>query len=528
MVVITVMLTSKAFATQDIKNRVYNISQGWRFETDGKIYPLDLDRKVVLEEGESLRLSRSVNDKILAARTLIINTTGTDVDLYLSGEKIYEYRTPESKIWYGGWKWHVVTLPSDASEGEVLRMSLRNSRTDQVDFFLDIYAATVSDFFDVVLNYSLLSMVICVLMMVLSIGIIGLWFIRRSWTRSSFELLNIGLFGFLAAISFSMRMVWTSWVFNDGVLVSVLSTYTALLMILPLLNLFGQMIQTNHIRLFRTLLTFEISYIFVRVLMEFQGHALLWVRYPIDFVMLGFVGTLIVWAMVDDYKRTHNREILRLLLPLFVLYIAMMFDMLLVKSGNDRYNVNLLSVMLLVVIAYIAVCLASNLANIYRESIDARKYQILFETDILTGLKNRNCYSRRIQSLVNLSNLCVIIMDVNNLKTINDTYGHQEGDRMIVDVSKMIVEAFGKTGYELFRIGGDEFAVFAFDKLRSQIEDDLWNFESKIRHLNVKRAYNVSVATGYAMYEEGRDASIDALVNRADQNMYFKKITNKL
>ena len=527
-VLIVIILASKAVKSNELKNKVFVLSDDWLYQSQNQVFPTKLNKKLDIPLEESLRIWRYVDAPLLQTRTLIFNSVGVDVEVFLNREKIYSYSNNDSKIWYSGWKWNVVDLPNDIATGDNLSIVFRYARANEFGNLPMMYSAEVVDFFDLVLRDSIFSMITCALLLVLSMGIISLWIIRKSWRRKSYELLNIGLFAFLAAISFSVRITWTGWVFNDGVLLSVLTTYTSLLMILPLLLLCSQMLQTNHVKLFRFLLSLKIIYIALRVVFELSGYGNWFIIYPIDLFVMVLMGLAMIWALVDDYQRTDNKDIFRLMLPLLGMYVAMMIDLVTVKSGYYFYSVNLFSFLLILGIMYVTNNVAGNLAMIYKESIDAQKYQILFETDILTGLKNRNCYSRRIESMSELSNLCVIIMDVNNLKKINDTYGHQEGDRMIVDVSKMIVEAFGTAGYELFRIGGDEFAIFAFNKHSKQIEDDLWNFESKIRHLNVKRAYKVSVATGYAIYEPTRDANIDSLINRADQNMYFKKITNKL
>lgn len=525
---IVTILASKAVKSNDLKSKVFALSDDWLYQSQNQVFPTKVDRKLDIPIEDSLRIWRYVDAPLLQTRTLIFNSVGVDVEVFLNQRKVYSYSNNDSKIWYSGWKWNVVDLPNDIAQGDTLSIVFRYARANEFGNLPMMYSAEVVDFFDLVLRDSIFSMITCALLLVLSMGIISLWIIRKSWRRKSYELLNIGLFAFFAAVSFSMRITWTGWVFNDGVLVSVLTTYTGLLMILPLLLLCSQMVQTNHVKLFRILLSFKMIFIACRVALELLGYGNWFIIYPIDLFVMIMMGIAMIWALVDDYQRTNNTETFRLMLPLLGMYVAMMIDLVIVKSGYYFYSVNLFSFLLILGIMYVANNAAGNLASIYKESIDAQKYQILFETDILTGLKNRNCYSRRIESMKDLSNLCVIIMDVNNLKKINDTYGHQEGDRMIVDVSKMIVEAFGTAGYELFRIGGDEFAIFAFNKHSKQIEDDLWNFESKIRHLNVKRAYKVSVATGYAIYEPNRDANIDSLVNRADQNMYFKKITNKL
>ncbi|MDR0500827.1 MAG: GGDEF domain-containing protein [Coriobacteriales bacterium] len=80
--------------------------------------------------------------------------------------------------------------------------------------------------------------------------------------------------------------------------------------------------------------------------------------------------------------------------------------------------------------------------------------------DNLTGLKNRNAYVQMIKEVVSAEHmpLGIIIGDVNNLKRINDTFGHLQGDRLLKTIT-IIVEKYAPEGSSVFRIGGDEIVL---------------------------------------------------------------------
>ena len=138
--------------------------------------------------------------------------------------------------------------------------------------------------------------------------------------------------------------------------------------------------------------------------------------------------------------------------------------------------------------------------------------------DPLTHLLNRHSYENRLSSL--REHAVIYYFDVDEFKSINDTYGHVAGDNVLTEVGDTIYTVFSKAGY-CYRIGGDEFCVIA------QISDMaaekyLSNF---LRELTVRRAKNghlPHVSVGYACFDPVRD-SVEDVIERADQMMYYYK-----
>ena len=79
--------------------------------------------------------------------------------------------------------------------------------------------------------------------------------------------------------------------------------------------------------------------------------------------------------------------------------------------------------------------------------------------DGMTGLLNQKSFSNYLEARENEEKKClIIIMDVNDFKYINDNYGHEFGDKILIEVSKIIKESYKKYG-KCYRMGGDEFAI---------------------------------------------------------------------
>ncbi|MCR5217881.1 sensor domain-containing diguanylate cyclase [Treponema sp.] len=146
-------------------------------------------------------------------------------------------------------------------------------------------------------------------------------------------------------------------------------------------------------------------------------------------------------------------------------------------------------------------------------------------TDELTGFFNRRAFVEDTEKFKNGMpsdvDLTVVMMDLNGLKYVNDTYGHDTGDKYLKAAARCMKETFGPYGH-LYRIGGDEFfaILFADEKLLETIKKD---FEEKCFKRTVNENVKVSVSCGFATCREFPDYSFKQLLQTADERMYRAK-----
>lgn len=157
------------------------------------------------------------------------------------------------------------------------------------------------------------------------------------------------------------------------------------------------------------------------------------------------------------------------------------------------------------------------------------------ETDSLTRVKNRNAYDQKEKEYdawigANGSSLCfsIGVFDINNLKIINDTYGHEKGDLYILNSCQMLCQAYKHS--PVYRIGGDEFVVILTGEDQKNKYDILLDLEKKMEELQNSEDLlekKVSMAGGFADYTTSTDTCFADVFKRADESMYEKKILMK-
>ena len=154
-------------------------------------------------------------------------------------------------------------------------------------------------------------------------------------------------------------------------------------------------------------------------------------------------------------------------------------------------------------------------------------------TDELTGLYNRRGFFTLVEQQLKISNrqkhvLYLLFADLDNLKVINDIYGHEAGDQVLIETAKILRDTFRDSDI-IARIGGDEFIVVPV----GTTEDGSAIATSRL-HQNVarhnsekKRPYALSISVGIAKYDSNSPCSTDELIRQADKSMYAQKMLKK-
>jgi two-component system, cell cycle response regulator len=163
-----------------------------------------------------------------------------------------------------------------------------------------------------------------------------------------------------------------------------------------------------------------------------------------------------------------------------------------------------------------------------RQSLMDREIRCLALTDELTGLYNRRGFLAAATHQLKLArrhgeDVLLLFCDVDNLKQINDSFGHHEGDLALVRAAAALKESFRDSDI-LARLGGDEFAVLASDASIPSRQAIVPRIENILEKANAAcMRYRLSFSIGVARFDPHTPASLGELMARADQDMYVHK-----
>ncbi|MCR5608093.1 MAG: GGDEF domain-containing protein [Lachnospiraceae bacterium] len=183
---------------------------------------------------------------------------------------------------------------------------------------------------------------------------------------------------------------------------------------------------------------------------------------------------------------------------------------------------------------YITAIAIEHIRALYEIVYNGQKAQMFKEIahqDMLTKANSRTAYAEVMEDMANKDledkKVAIVAFDVNDLKVMNDTYGHDEGDRYLKDCVRIITDSFGSFG-ECYRTGGDEFALIISNFNDSRFEDSILRMQRAVVECQEATNKPMSISYGYAIYEHNIDKNIYDTAKRADELMYKAKREGKL
>ena len=158
------------------------------------------------------------------------------------------------------------------------------------------------------------------------------------------------------------------------------------------------------------------------------------------------------------------------------------------------------------------------------------EFRSLADKDALTGVGNKRAYfeaEERLNALIRTgeAKFAISMIDLNDLKVVNDSEGHERGDDLIVTLSRIVKKVYPSSS--IFRIGGDEFVVITegdnIKNVKKQERDFNFIIDTSIHNNKNKKHIVVSAAIGTAVFDKDIDNNVEDTFKRADRKMYENK-----
>ena len=162
------------------------------------------------------------------------------------------------------------------------------------------------------------------------------------------------------------------------------------------------------------------------------------------------------------------------------------------------------------------------------------EFRKLAITDPLTGLFNRRYFERAMKDELALAlrhgdNHCVLLIDIDNFKNINDTYGHLEGDRVLQKFADTLKEQL-RSADILSRMGGEEFVVLCKRVQQGNVLSIAEKFRKKIESMTIEigaDTVHITASIGVAVMPKGPNDTIEEILGEADEALYYCKRTGR-
>lgn len=240
------------------------------------------------------------------------------------------------------------------------------------------------------------------------------------------------------------------------------------------------------------------------------------------------------WIFKVTYNNPYQRGVLFFLSPIFLLYGGFVFIYFIKKKIVEHTHIDKKFIYLMATIIIVGGLIQTKFQNIlfiwpsfsvvmliYYFFLRQRNLQF----DQLTNVRDRKSFMEQMQFYNAQSTMIIFMFDINQLKQINDNYGHSEGDLYILEAVGIIKICLEKSG-TIYRIGGDEFVVLCPEMTAPKLKMILHHLKAENqRSFRLEKAQypKTMLAYGYSQFMGEESDSLDECVKRADQAMYRMK-----
>lgn len=463
-------------------------------------------------------------------QTILFKTTHTRVSVKISGMEIYRYGFDESSPSFlksPGTYWHLFQIPKQ-SAGDVLTLEISSVYRN---FYGNLPLISYGNREGCILNLILQTFpIIMIDVIILFTGIVCLILhiivrIREDWASAE-NFLYVGAFSLLIAIWSVCQSGFLQGILPNGKILYFLDFFSFYLFPVPfnlyLYSLFNGPYKKGFFR-FGTAYLINMS---MTLLIQLSGWKDMFELISVThLLMLG--NSMYIFHAVSAESR-QDQMMRRLKYPIYVVMLFAVMELTMYYIRGLRETSIFLPFGTLVFILTLILLQVEKYYQSRYEKNRLRDLEKLANEDVLTGAHNRNAYENRISQV-----LCgnektrfygSVMFDVNDMKEINDRFGHEIGDEALKNCYRCAEHVFGAygTGY---RIGGDEF-IFLISK-KIAFPEKMAQFDKKVEETARSVEYPFSVAAGYSCFEPGTDRDIRNMTRRSDTVMYANKAERK-
>ena len=514
---------------QLISGKMQELTGPWVVEAQGErqtnvTLPYDLGLEV------GVRYSASTKIPLLAENqdTLLLRASMQDLWVYLDDQLVYEHVQPESLSLHmpPSSLWVLVDIPED-SIGKMLRIEY----ISKVDAFsgvineihLDRKAMILHDLF-VSQSFGFAVFLLLALLGIISIG--------TSFAFKNAQDLRLFYLGFMSITSgiwiLAEARLLQYFIGNRFILGSLAYLMVPIIAFFFALYIKDAIItQEKSKKHLKYLAYLFLAIVLINVSLQISGVMVYidMMQFTLPIILISAIYA--AYLIVLEITVHNNEEAERFVKFTIILLVSLILE---IVSFFTRAFGSISSFFRIGVVIFFGM-LAVDTFTYIRSNMRRRDETLLLEKlaykDFLTGGFNRTAYERDVQTYLDTQkSFRLILLDLNELKHINDTYGHNQGDEAI----RLVFNAM-KTGFvqgKNYRIGGDEFAVLIEDVDAIRFKDCLDNFQSILNETTKDFLYPILVAVGSDVYHYGDWDNYSRFYHHVDQKMYLhkKKIKN--
>lgn len=468
--------------------------------------------------------------------SIVFRSKNCTVTVRVGAEQVYASEVATAPFYNHspGTRWNFVSIGADDA-GKTVELQVQQAYQDgraKVDNFYYGDRASITLY---LINDKILGGVISLLMFFVAILFLSAWVVLN-WHRNpkDYSLLWLGVFAVVASCWCLLETNVLQFFVSDLQILQVLDNLMLVLGGLPLFLYMDSVYQVFRHRFIRILCGLNVAYILLATVSQIFG---LWDYHEtLNGAILSY-GVVVVILVVCIVRQRNAMRFVQNKKER-VLYAFRQAGILLLGLGllGDLVRYLLVDVLdraYIIRIGLLCFIICFGIGNIYhmillvKKGMEADLISRLAYKDGLTNTGNRTAYLEELQRLAKNfagDGLGIVMFDVNDLKVVNDTLGHKEGDRLLLTCANLLREVFCEP-WVVYRIGGDEFVALLHGR---NVETAYAGASARLTEMlaqinSDEREYPVLIAHGASFCTEITQDNIEAVEKDADLRMYQNK-----
>ncbi len=508
--------------------KAVDMNAGWDYiNPDGTSRPIVLPIKLGASAGEDVVIVKTLPMQTAAGATLCIRTSMQSLRIFVDGKALYQFGTdPRSHIGKTpGSCWNLVRLPDECA-GKQVRLIFNSAYPSYSGLLNGITCGSKSAILFRIINEQGLGFFVSVAICLIGLAMFVIYFVEHGSLLRSNDVLYLSLFSILVSLWFLGESKMLQFFTGNQFLLANLPFFSLLLFPMPLTLYLSNAYRPHHHNFMKCFFSGFLAIFFICVFLQITGTADF---YETLFLPVGLLLLLLLYlpaSMLYELFRYQNPQVKKQLPTVIIPIFFSALEFYHFFSGNYLTISKYTQIGILIYIVMLGIQSVRKIQLAAERGREARYFERLAYQDLLTQGRNRTAYCQDIEMIFEASetapNIRLVLFDLNNLKGINDTYGHIAGDKALKDAYRCICRAFGARKY-CYRIGGDEFACVLPDMSDREFEAALKVFHENVEAVNLKSEYVFSIAIGYGIYDPERWLDFDSFSHHVDELMYQNK-----
>ena len=476
--------------------------------------------------------SHFVYEKVLkdtdpSNKNLVFFSDHEIVKVYSDDKLIYSmYPNENSPVQSTGGSFNIIPLSKD-DINKTIKIE-RISIFDEPVKDLSCFYGDKNDIYEYIIDRDFMKVMIGVMIALVGIGLIIYSYIVMSKHYDTRHIRYLGYFSIALGIWRITETQLPAFIIQNGVMINTLRHIT--LMNVPFIFVLYvcRAYDKKGDKIWKNLYLFMLAIMLIRAILQLLGIMDLYQTLFMTHLCIALlIGVSIYIAIKHMKSGTADEELKFNFVCIAILMICTGIDLYIYRKY--KLSTDFGAIGFLVYIAISGIKIMKKSSKMIEHTKELEIYKKLAYIDELTGMYNRLAFKQDIENYQSEDNkhkthksskTAIIMFDVNHLKVCNDEYGHSYGDEYLRIISKLFKESFN-IDERCYRIGGDEFCVVIENATKSYIEAKLYILNKKIEERNkTKFVVDISVAYGYAMFNNEIDSCFIDTKNRADKYMY--------